>query len=104
DGSAGAATVLTATDCDRLGGADGIAVDRAGGIVVATNRQNRIVRVRPDGVIATVADEGLDFPATLAYDRGSLYATSVALSSASAGKEGHPALVGIADAAHAPLH
>lgn len=84
DGSAGN-TELVVQDA-ALVGADDIVLDARGGLYVAVNAQNSIVRVEPDGsltALATAAD-GLDYPASLAFgtggaiDRGSLYFTNLA--------------------------
>ncbi len=93
DGRAGATKVL-AQDCNWLGGADGIAVDRNDDIVVATNRLGRVVRVSQKGAIHTVT-EGLDFPASVTRANDRLYVTSFALANASSGKPAHPALVSV---------
>lgn len=91
DGRAGAFRTI-AQDCERLGGADGIAVDRSD-VVVATNRLGKVVRVSRSGAVRTVTSEGLDFPASVTSDRGRLFVTSFAFANASSGREAHPALV-----------
>jgi hypothetical protein len=96
-GSAGAPEVLVASNCDRLGGADGVVVDRKGDVLVATNRLNKVVRVDKNGDIATIADQGLDFPATLALDaKDNVLVTSFALISATTGGTPNPNLARIA--------
>lgn len=70
DGSAGTVTVLASSPL--LVGADGIALDVHGNIYVIAGIQNRLVVVRDDGSIdslATAAD-GLNQPATLAFGSG----------------------------------
>lgn len=70
DGSAGTVTVLASSPL--LVGADGIALDVHGNIYVIAGVQNRLVVVRNDGSIdslATAAD-GLNQPATLAFGSG----------------------------------
>jgi hypothetical protein len=97
EGRPGDAKVLVGSDCARLGGADGIAVEGSGDILVATNRLDRVVRVATDGSIRTVAEGGaLDFPATIipTSDREAIV-TSFALGRATAGKDPHPALLRI---------
>jgi sugar lactone lactonase YvrE len=85
DGSAGALTVLAQSP--ELYGADGIALDVHGGIFIPVIFQSTIVRVSPDGdsidTIAT-ADDGLDFPSSVAFGTGrgarkTLYAVNFAI-------------------------
>lgn len=52
---------------ERLVGADGLTVDADGGIYVAVNAANEVVRVTPDGEIETLVDSGLDFPADVHF-------------------------------------
>lgn len=80
-----------------LHGADGVVIDSQRNIYVAVNDPNVVVRVSPDGQdVDVIADEndGLDFPASLAfgrgYDRKSLYITNFAFYS---GANGNPALL-----------
>lgn len=94
DGSAGSPSELVAPDCDRLGGADGLALGADGHLYVAVNRQNRIVRVGADGSIQVIAEGGvLDFPASVALANGELWVTSFALGAALSGGTPKPALV-----------
>lgn len=96
-GGAGDAKVLVSPDCARLGGADGIAVEASGDILVATNRFDRVVRVTTTGTIRTVAEgNGLDFPASIVpTSNGEAIVTSFAFGRATSGKEAHPGLVRI---------
>lgn len=96
-GRAGEAKLLGASSCAELGGADGIAVDSHGDILVATNRLDRIVRVTSQGAIRTVSEGApLDFPATIVpTSHGEAYVTSFAFGRATSGGEPHPALVRI---------
>jgi sugar lactone lactonase YvrE len=94
DGTAGAPSELVPPDCDRLGGADGLALGADGSLFVAVNRQNRLVRVAPDASTEVIAEGGvLDFPASLALAGGELWVTSFALGAALAGGAPKPALV-----------
>ncbi len=93
-GAAGAVSTLAGPDCDALGGADGLTRAADGSFVIAVNRQNKIVRVAPDGEISTIVGGApLDFPATVAYEGTTLYATNFAFASASAGKPAVPGLL-----------
>lgn len=95
-GNSAAPIVVAGPDCDALGGADGLARAPDGSFVVAVNRQNKIVRVSPQGAIEPlVSGPPLDFPATLAYRGAALYATNFALKNASAGKPAAPGLLRI---------
>ncbi len=82
DGSAGTPEVFVATDCAKLSGADGIALDEAtGDLLVAVNYKNAVVRIGKDKSIKTVASgEPLQSPASLFVDQkaGSLYVTCAA--------------------------
>lgn len=82
DGSAGTPEVFVATDCAKLSGADGIAVDEAtGDLFVAVNYKNTVLRIGKDKSIKTVASgEPLQSPASLFFDQkaGSLYVTCAA--------------------------
>jgi sugar lactone lactonase YvrE len=93
-GAAGAVRTLAGPDCDALGGADGLVRAADGSFVIAVNRQNKIVRVGANGVVSTILSGfPLDFPATLAYEGPTLYATNFAFMSARAGKPAMPGLV-----------
>ncbi|RYZ08125.1 MAG: hypothetical protein EOO73_08665 [Myxococcales bacterium] len=97
DGSAGAAVVVAGPDCEALGGADGLARAPDGAFVVAVNRQNKLMRVTPAGVVTTLASgPPLDFPASVAYRGDTLFATNFALQNASAGLPAQPGLVRVA--------
>lgn len=97
DGSAGAPVVVAGPDCATLGGADGLARAPDGAFVVAVNRQNKLVRITPDGVVSTLASgPPFDFPASVAYRGDTLFATNFALHNASAGLPAQPGLVRVA--------
>ena len=97
DGTAGPASILAGPDCETLGGADGLARAPDGSFVVAVNRQNKLVSVAPDGKVRTLAQgEPFDFPASVGYREGTLFATNFALHNASAGLPAHPGLVRVA--------
>jgi SMP-30/Gluconolactonase/LRE-like region len=82
DGSAGTPEVFVATDCAKLSGADGIALDEAtGDLLVAVNYKNAVVRIGKDKSIKTLASgEPLESPASLFVDQkaGSVYVTCAA--------------------------
>jgi sugar lactone lactonase YvrE len=88
DGSAGTPSVLA--EGSTLFGADGIALSVLGNIYVAVNPQSTLVRVAPDGSIATLdtAADGLNNPASLAFgtsmgDRKSIFVTNFSVFSSS---------------------
>ena len=88
--------VVIAEDCE-LHGADGIALDSDGSILVAHNGPNKITRVMPDGSFATVQD-GLDGPASVVLQttpEKRLLVTLSAFASAMSGGDPMPALVAI---------
>ena len=58
DGSAGASPDGTPAPAARLGSPRGVAVDRAGRLFVADTENHRVLVVRRDGAIATVAGTG----------------------------------------------
>lgn len=96
DGKAGTVTTLAGPDCDALGGADGLARGEGGAFIVAVNRQNKIVRISASGSVDTIVSGApLDFPATVAYEGTTLFATNFAFMNASAGKPAAPGLVRI---------
>jgi sugar lactone lactonase YvrE len=69
DGEAGA--VQQYVRDDQLAGADGILFDRRGRLYVAANARDALARVSRKGKrVSTVVDEGLAFPASLAFGRG----------------------------------
>jgi sugar lactone lactonase YvrE len=96
DGSAGAPAVAVGPDCAALAGADGLTVDSRGDLVVAVNRQNKVVRVAKAGGIDVVATGGpVDFPASLAWNGTTMISTNFALANASSGKPSKPGLLAI---------
>jgi len=86
DGTAGAASAFAASDCAALGGADGLAVDTDGTLLIAANGINSIVRVGTDGKTSVVvAKDKLDSPASLAIGtkpEKNLFITNAAFTSA----------------------
>ena len=93
-GKAGTPKVLAGPDCEALGGADGLTRAPDGSFVIAVNRQNKLMRVTSDGHVETLAHGApFDFPATVAYEGNTLYATNFALKNASAGKPSAPGLL-----------
>jgi hypothetical protein len=93
DGSPGLAQTFAGPNCEDLGGADGIALDPLGNLVVADNHLDKIVRIDASGhVVTVVRSQPLDFPASVAFDGRTLYATNFAFLRASTGKA-HPGLV-----------
>jgi len=94
DGSAGKATTIAGPDCETLGGADGLARAPDGSFVVAVNRQNKLVKVTPQGETHDLLNGApLDFPASVQAVDNALFVTNFALQNASAGKPATPALV-----------
>jgi len=94
DGSARSPEVVAGPDCAALAGADGLVVDGAGDLVVAVNRQNKLVRLASGGRMDVLGRNGaLDFPASLTRDARGVWVTSFALANASSGKPAHPALL-----------
>jgi hypothetical protein len=99
DGSARAPQVVAGPDCGALAGADGLVVDGGGDLVVAVNRQNKLVRLASGGRMDVISQNGaLDFPASLTRDASAVFVTSFALANASSGKPAHPALLRMPDA------
>lgn len=101
--------VRIALDCNRepasvdvfasdplLVGADGLAFDTKGNLVVAVNAGERLVLVDPHGEVTVLAEGGLlDSPSSLAFgtfgnDKRTLYVTSSAVSRAFGLKPGTP--------------
>lgn len=81
NGKAGAPSVWVSDP--KLQGADGIAFDKDGGLYVAVNGQNKLVRVSPRGKIEVLFQGGrLDSPSSVVFgrknDRDTLYVTSSA--------------------------
>ncbi|HEU0033093.1 MAG TPA: hypothetical protein VFQ53_20815 [Kofleriaceae bacterium] len=93
DGTAGAATVV-AEDCALLQGADGIALDSDGSILVVRNGpSNTMQRVAQDGTINNVhTGAPLDGPASIVVDGTRALITNSAFFSAPAGN-GTPSVV-----------
>jgi sugar lactone lactonase YvrE len=83
NGDAGTPSVVA--EDGALYGIDGIVEDERGFLYGAVNIQNSIVRIHPaSGDVSTVAEDGLDFPASLVFgrtgrDRHALYVTNFAL-------------------------
>lgn len=83
DGTAGAVTDFSKTDCLNLGGADGISVDADGSLLIAANGINAITRVGMDGKPTIVIDKGLlDSPASTWISNKTLFITNAAFTSA----------------------
>ena len=86
DMSAATPTPVVFAQDARLRGADGIAFDQAGHLLVAVNAQDTLVSLDKRGRITTVASGGLlDAPSSVVFgaaprDRHSLYLTSSAFS------------------------
>ena len=96
DGTAGAPAIAAGPDCQALAGGDGLTVDASGRLVVAINRQNKVVRLAETGAIEVVAAEGaMDFPASVTWDGPTVIATNFALANASSGKPAKPGLLRI---------
>ena len=96
DGTAGPAVLAAGPDCATFSGADGITADKDGNLIIAVNRQNKIIRLTSSGAVAVVASgDAVDFPASLDWNGATLVATSFAFANASSGKPAHPGLVGI---------
>ncbi len=83
DGTAGAVTDFSKTDCLNLGGADGISVDADGSLLIAANGINAITRVGMDGKPTIVIDKDkLDSPASTWISNKTLFITNAAFTSA----------------------
>jgi sugar lactone lactonase YvrE len=99
DGAAGMASTFVAPNCSTLGGADGLALDADGALLVAANQINAITRVDVAGsVTVLVEDHGLDFPASLAVigggaDRQVLITNAALKSARTPGGVPHPGLL-----------
>lgn len=82
DGTAGAVSVVRASDCATFNGADGLAVGPDGSFYVAANAQEAVLRYNPaDQKLTTVASGSLfAFPSSLAYNAadGALYVANAA--------------------------
>lgn len=91
NGSAGSLSVFK-EDLALLKGADGLAFDDCGGLIVAVNRQDRLVRLKHNGRHEVLAEGGLlDFPATPVFVGSKLYLTNFALFRANGFVPGTPA-------------
>lgn len=110
DGTAGKPTVLVQDPA--LSGPDGIAFDVHGRVYVAVISQSALKRVDRDGSIHVIADadDGLDWPSSVAFgtgkgERRSMYAVNFAIGENFGSSEGAgPALLKIAvDAPGMPL-
>jgi sugar lactone lactonase YvrE len=80
-------------------GSDGCQFDVHGNLYIALNAQNKLVRLAPDGTLATVATaaDGLDFPASPLFgegsgDRETVFVTNFALGHANPA-DAHPGVV-----------
>jgi sugar lactone lactonase YvrE len=92
DGKAGAVTAFVGPDCAKVGGGDGVTT-RGTDLVVANNYRNELVRISPAGAVTTiVAGAPLDFPASLVFDKDTLYVTNFAFLTAPKGM-GNPGLI-----------
>jgi len=99
NGAAGAPSVFVSDP--RLQGADGIAFDDDGTLFVAVNGQDRLVSIKPSGVLSILAEGGLlDGVASVAFgtrqqDRSTLYLASSAFTRTFGFQTGtpHPALL-----------
>jgi sugar lactone lactonase YvrE len=99
DGSAGAITV--ASSDWRLVGADGIAFDARGTLMIAVNAADRLASLDKQGNVTVLAEGGvLDAPSSIVFgttdaDKHKMYVTSSAFSRAFGFKPGtpHPALL-----------
>jgi len=103
DGSAGGVRTLAGPLCDQLGGADGLARMPGGSLIAAANRLNQVVRVETNGSTAVLGGGApFDYPASVVVaserDAATLWITSFALASATAGSDPHPGLVRLASA------
>lgn len=97
DGRSGAPQVVA--EGPQFVGADGIQFDVAGGLYIAVNGQNMLVRLAPDGGVTTIATaaDGLDAPASPAFgtrwgDRRTLYVTNFAFGHANPA-DAHPGVL-----------
>lgn len=98
DGAAGPTSLAVGPDCAALAGADGLVTDRAGGFVVAVNRQNKLVRVPASGgSITSVVGAPAEYPSTIAWNGTTAVWSNFAFANASSGKPAKPALLGLAE-------
>ena len=98
DGTAGSPE--TVVEDPRLVGADGLTFHRGRRLYVAVNGQDAVVRVAPSGRLHTVvdADDGLDFPADVAFGTagrtaGALWVANFAFDPGTGTIAGDPSLV-----------
>jgi hypothetical protein len=97
-GSAGAPAVAIGPDCAALAGADGLTLDARRDLIVAVNRQDKMVRVDKSGRIDVLTTHGpVDFPASLAWNGTTMISTNFALANASSGKPAKPGLLAISE-------
>ena len=85
DGTAGTPSEFVATDCDGLGGVDGLAVDSAGTIYAAIFGKNQITSIDPMGQVTVISSGApYDSPASLVLDEAAktLFITNFAYVSA----------------------
>jgi sugar lactone lactonase YvrE len=79
---------------EGLKGADGIAFDKKDNIYVTVNQFDKLVRITPDEEIKTLATDGLDYPASIAFgvgeERESLYIINLAFLRAQGLVDGTP--------------
>ena len=88
--------MVVGPDCASLGGADGLTRDAAGNLLVAVNRQDKVVRVTSKHSIEPVVSGGtIDFPASFAWKGTTLFATNFAFATASSGKPAKPGILRI---------
>jgi len=96
DGTAGAAQPVAGPDCATFVGADGLTTDGDDNLIIALNRQNKIIRLTNGGAVDVVAEgAAVDFPASLDWNGTTLVTTNFAFANASSGKPAHPGLLGI---------
>jgi streptogramin lyase len=95
-GAPGQVETFAGPDCAALAGADGLLADEQGGLIVAVNRQNKVVRVKADGSTeVAVTGATLDFPASLDWNGSTMIMTTFALANASSGKPAQPGLLSL---------
>ena len=94
-----AGTPQLVVESQQLVGADGCQFDVHGGLYIAVNAQNKIVRLDPDGTITVIASaaDGLDFPASPLFgvghgDRSTLFVTNFAFNHANPA-DAHPGVL-----------
>lgn len=98
DGTAGAAETIAAPDCAQLAGADGLAVDADGNVLVAINFLDRIVRIAPGRAPRElVTGELVQEPGSITWDpaTNAIYWTNFPILRAGMGRPAQPGLVRI---------